>query len=324
MLNTAINSNDMDDWRMFKHFRNTVSRSIDKAKKIYFDNKFDNNNDKWKTLRDVTGNNKTKTPKTIIHNGNPVVSPQKIANIANEFFISKINLIRQNFQNFNVCPMEVLKTLIPRTDNNLYIPKITILETIQLIKDLKPSNSTGHDELTSNILKKINVEIAPHITHLINSIINTSIYPEIFKISKLLPFCKPDKNENFIDSFRPINNLTVIDKLVQEYIKIHLLKHLENNQILHENHHGGLKHHSTITALTQINNILASNQQDNKFSLLFTTDLQACFDTVDIDLLMCKMEHYGIRGPNIKLFRSLLSNIKQFTQVDCFDSNILD
>ena len=89
--------------------------------------------------------------------------------------------------------MEVLKFLMPRAQNKLIIPNITIPETIALIKGLKSSNSTGHDEITAKILKKIKIEIAPHLTHMINTIINTSTYPEIFRISKILYFVNPIK-----------------------------------------------------------------------------------------------------------------------------------
>jgi len=63
-------------------------------------------------------------------------------------------------------------------------------------------------------IKKINVKLAPYIRHLIVYIIRNGIYPKTFKISKITPTLKPDKNKFIIDSNRPINNLTVIDKII--------------------------------------------------------------------------------------------------------------
>ena len=89
-------------------------------------------------------------------------------------------------------------------------------------------------------------------THLINAIINTSIFPDIFKLSRILPFSKPGKPLNDIDSFRPLNNLPCIEKIVEEYIKICMLDFIEKHNILNNNHHGGRKAHFPLTALAQI------------------------------------------------------------------------
>ena len=88
---------------------------------------------------------------------------------------------------------------------------------------------------------------------MINAIINTSIFPDIFKLSRILPFSKPGKPLNDIDSFRPLNNLPCIEKkIVEEYIKICMLDFIEKHNILNNNHHGGRKAHFPLTALAQI------------------------------------------------------------------------
>ena len=87
---------------------------------------------------------------------------------------------------------------------------------------------------------------------MINRSIATSTYPEILKISKILPILKANKNKNEIDSFRPINNLPLADKIFSEHIKIHLTHFLDENKIIDSNHHGGRKSHSTTTAIINV------------------------------------------------------------------------
>ena len=51
-----------------------------------------------------------------------------------------------------------------------------------------------------------------------------------------------------IDSFRPIDNLPSTEKIIEELFKTNMEKHIKDNDILNKNHHGGGKHHSTVTA----------------------------------------------------------------------------
>ena len=87
---------------------------------------------------------------------------------------------------------------------------------------MKSINSIGHDTTLIKIYKSINKRISPHITYLINQIIDTGIYPKNFKLSRISPIVKPDKPSDDIDSFRPINNLITLEKIVEQNIKLHL------------------------------------------------------------------------------------------------------
>ena len=57
---------------------------------------------------------------------------------------------------------------------------------------------------------------------------------------------------------------------------------------------------------------LCKSFNNNKFSLGVFIDLSKAFDTVDHEILFTKLKHYGIKGNNLKWFKSYLSNRKQF------------
>jgi hypothetical protein len=58
--------------------------------------------------------------------------------------------------------------------------------------------------------------------------------------------------------------------------------------------------------------------------MLCFLDLAKCFDTIDHDILVCKLEKYGIRGKNLKFFKKYLSGRKQCVKVNGQLSSILD
>ena len=146
--------------------------------------------------------------------------------------------------------------------------------------------------------------LGQHIQHLINTIIRTGTYPDILKLSKITPQLKPDKQTNKIDSYRPINNLCTLDKIVEQYIKTHLDNYLDNNNIIHKHHHGSRKGHGTDTATGQIQHELLIRYEDNKMTTTIQTDLSAAFDTIDSTALTDKLQYYGVTGQEIKLFKS--------------------
>ena len=95
------------------------------------------------------------------------------------------------------------------------------------------------------IYKRLGTAIAPFVMHLINSIIYSTIYPNVLKISRITPTLKPEKEIDSLNSYRPINNLSALDKLIQHYIKEQLQNHLDDNSILLDFHLGSRENYST-------------------------------------------------------------------------------
>ena len=48
------------------------------------------------------------------------------------------------------------------------------------------------------------------------------------------------------------------------------------------------------------------------------------FDTDEHDILLSKLEHYGVRGLTNEWLKSYISNRKQYVSINGFDSNLAD
>ena len=194
LLTDAITSKDTDKWRLYRHKRNLTQKNIKNKKREYLQEKFSTLKDKWKFLKKYTNSNKQAPPDKINLHGEIITSPRILAQITNEFFIKKIENIRKSFTWTKVTPIEILTKLIPRSENELKIPLMTVDEMNGTIKGLKNSSSCGHDNINNKIIIKKNYLISPHLTHLVNNILINNTVPDIFKLSRILPLSKPDRN----------------------------------------------------------------------------------------------------------------------------------
>ena len=87
---------------------------------------------------------------------------------------------------------------------------------------------------------------------------------------------------------------------------------LSNNDILFNNQFGFRKNLSTSLALMQITERIRKSIDNKKFGCGIYIDLSKAFDTVNHEILLKKLEHYGVRGSSLNWFRSYLCNRKQY------------
>ena len=67
-----------------------------------------------------------------------------------------------------------------------------------------------------------------------------------------------------------------------------------------------------IFALIQITEKIKESIDKGKFGCGIFIDLRKAFDTVNHEILLLKLEHYGIRGTMMNWFKSYLCNRKQY------------
>ena len=150
---------------------------------------------------------------------------------------------------------------------------------------------------------------------MINCIFSTSIFPDSLKTTRVIPIPKPKKDRNDILSYRPINNMNTVEKIVVEAIKIQLHKFMKNNNLLDNNMHGSRPNHSIITAKVDIDEEIGKHKDKGNKIAALNTDLSAAYDTTDHKLLLSKLEHLGIKGLAYELFEIYLKDRKIYTEV---------
>ena len=83
---------------------------------------------------------------------------------------------------------------------------------------------------------------------------------------------------------------------------------MNENNLIYEYQFGFRKKYSTNHALLSIIEQIKSNLDTKKFACGVFVDLQKAFDTVNHDILLSKLEYYGINGIANEWLRSHLTN----------------
>ncbi len=92
--------------------------------------------------------------------------------------------------------------------------------------------------------------------------------------------------------------------------------------ILNPNQYGFRQGCSTSHAVRKLYDELVNDLDNNKFTCTIFLDLIKAFDTVNHQILIQKLEKYGIRGLPLTLLKSYLSNRFQYTVVNNYKSSL--
>ena len=141
------------------------------------------------------------------------------------------------------------------------------------------------------------------------------VFPEKLKLAQVIPLFK--KGDSFLcTNYRPISLLSCFHKLFEKFMKMRLENYLDNNNILYQHQYGFRKTYSTNLALLEAVDEIYSKLNDGFYGIGIYLDLQKAFDTVNHDILLKKLDYYGIRGTPLNWFKSYLLDRKQFTKVN--------
>ena len=166
------------------------------------------------------------------------------------------------------------------------------------------------------VVKKTAHLISTPLANLYNKCMRNGTFPSIFKTGKVTPVYKKD-NKECIENYRPVSILPIFGKVFERIIYNRLYAFFTSRGILHDDQFGFRKGHSTSHALHKSVDSITKSLANGRHVLGIFIDLSKAFDTLDHNILLSKLEHYGVRGSALSLMSSYLSNRKQYV---CFNN----
>ena len=329
----STNNNDEYEVKKinFKTFEKIVKDNIRAAKREYYFKTFTSQkNDMkktWKTIDETLNRrkNKSKFPSEFIVNNRSIADQKEIADQFNIFFSSIGSTLSDSIEIAD-STLDFTDYLNNPTEHHFNFNTITESETLSIINKLKNKNSSGKDEISNKLLKSIKDEIAKPLTIIINQSLKTGVFPDALKIAKVKPLYK--KGDNFcLNNYRPISLLPTISKIFERVMFTQLYSYLNANNLLSEQQYGFRSQHSTELACVKLVDYITT-EMDNikkiKTPTAIFLDLSKAFDTLNFNILLNKLQYYGIDGISLSLIRSYLTDRFQYVQFENSESDLLE
>ena len=304
----------------FKIFSDKLKQDIFLAKRNHYSNLFfkykSDIKNTWLTIKGLLNKNRSqnKLPSKFKFNDSYIHGDINIASKFNDFFANIGASLNAKIDNTN-SNLSIEHFLQMDINTTFKFKYVHCKDIDAIIKTLQDKNSMGHDDLSLSFLKKISPSIIYPLSIIINQSLFKGIFPDALKIAKIIPIFKKDDNELF-DNYRPISLLPAISKIFEKIISQQILEYFTKNNLIFSSQHGFRTKHSTETAAIELVDTLKIEIDKGHLPVSIFMDLSKAFDTIDHTILLKKLKFYGVDGISLELFKSYLTDRKQYVAIN--------
>ena len=322
----ASESECKDDWDKYKKVRNEINNRLKFEEKSWQKSRLEdcgNNSSKtWKKVKGILKWQNAGSPSKLFYKGSLRTKAQDIADSQNEYFIEKVRQIQGNMAQPTADPLKRLKSLMVGRKCSFSLSRVYPDQVDTIISNLNNTTAFGFDQIDTFILKLIRPEIVPAVTHILNLSISTRVFPRSWKKSKIIPLHKKDDPLN-PKNYRPVAIVPIISKILERVVFNQLFEYLDDNNLLHPNHHAYRAGHNTTTALIQMYDGWLKAVESGQMTGACFLDMSAAFELVDHDLLLEKLSLYGLEFDSIEWIKSYLEGRSQSVMIEGCLSKLL-
>ena len=191
-------------------------------------------------------------------------------------------------------------------------------EVLKAIDNLKPSNSSGPDQISNRLIKELKFEAIDAITYIFNRSIKEGIFPNIWKSSKVQPIYKKG-NRNEIKNYRPVCLFSNLGKLLEAVIQNQITPHLE--KCLPDNIFGYRPGRGTQDAVCYLLDKIHYYRAKGYYVAAIALDASSAFDILDHSVILESLSICGAGNRFLEWSNSFLKGCSNFVDLDGVSSN---
>ena len=349
LRNKFFKTKNETDRNNYNKQRNFCLSLIRKEKKNYFSNinvrNITDNKKFWKTVKPlftekvsfqskitlIEKNYITQEGEDDLEIENVISDDMEVSEVFNDFFVNIVpnlkitepnvdrNFIETNDQTSNAISKfrnhpSIAKIKSKNSDScHFSFTEITYISVLEKIENLDIAKASQKTDIPTKILKQNSDYFAKYIFENINFCIENSEFPSDLKLADVIPIYKKN-SKSLKDNYRPVSILSNISKVYEKTIYEQLQNYFEN--FFSKFQCGFRKGYNAQHCLINlVEKWKLSVDNGGAFGALFT-DLSKAFDCLSHELLIAKLDAYGLDRKSLKLVHNYLTNRKQRVNIN--------
>ena len=248
-------------------------------------------------------------------NGTIITDVSATCELFNDYFVNiakGIGDVHSNTNYSNHPSIKCIKKNTGATEHLFSFSNVTRTDVFKQIMKLNGRKSCGWDNIPPKILKLSADIIAGPLTELINMCITKSWFPKNLKHANVTPIYKKG-NHTEKENYRPVSVLPAVSKVFERVLA---------DQLAHFTDRIYSPFISAFRKTHSCNGVLIKLVEDWKLALdskevvgSVMMDLSKAFDSMNPELLLSKLEAYGMCSSAVSLLSSYLTERKQRVKI---------
>ena len=170
-----------DDLRHYINLRNQVNQRLHQDNKNYNWNQYNKDRgnpvNQYKTAREQMGWTNIQPPSRIISKDKLYLKPSQIAEVMNAEYIERNNNLSKSIPQTGIDPLDHFGKVIETPKNKLILQTPTMHELRKILREMKPTPSSGYDNISIKTIKNYQTVLEPLLLNLVTRTIETSKFP---------------------------------------------------------------------------------------------------------------------------------------------------